>query len=460
MPAETVRIAGGQGFYGDSPAAAIAITKEKACDYIVNDALAELTMSILQKDKMKDPKLGYPRDIEFNATTLFPLAFKNGIKIVSNSGGLNPVNAAKRVAAIMNQQGITGVKIAAITGDDFLPKLKEVLESGNELSNMDTAQPFRENEYPPTHANVYIGSKSIKEALDEGADIILAGRVADPCLTLGILAHHFGWDLEKDLDKMACGISIGHLLECGGQASGGNSYAEWPMDYPLSNLGYPIAEVSKDGSAVFSKLESQGGKMSRNTLREQLVYEIHDPANYLTPDVTVDLTAVKIEDLEPNKVSFSGAQGKARPEKLKMTIGLMEGFITEQFFFFSWPYAHLKAKKFIEAVEQIWAKLPIKIESSNHRIIGLNGIHEDAAPSPASDKLDDVNELGVRLAIKHVDPKAGKMAMQSIVCLGLNGPPGAISMPGWGKMNKALLSLWPTLVDREMVDEKVEIFTS
>ncbi|PCH98030.1 MAG: hypothetical protein COB85_02240 [Bacteroidetes bacterium] len=460
MASETVRIAGGQGFYGDSPAAAIAIVKEKACDYIVNDALAELTMSILQKDKMKDPKLGYPRDIEFNATTLFPLAFKNGIKIVSNSGGLNPVNAAKRVAAILNQQGITGVKIAAITGDDFLPKLKDVLESGNILSNMDTAKPFSENKYPPTHANVYIGARSIKEALDEGADIILAGRVADPCLTLGVLAYHFDWDLEKDLDKMACGISIGHLLECGGQASGGNSYAEWPMDYSLNNLGYPIAAVSEDGSAVFSKLESQGGKMSRNTLREQLVYEIHDPANYLTPDVTVDLTSVIIEGLEPNKVSFTGAKGKERPEKLKMTIGLMEGFITEQFFFFSWPYAHQKANKFIEAVEQIWAKLPIEIESSNHRIIGLNGIHEDAAPIPESDKLDDINELGVRLAIKHKDPKAGKIAMQSIVCLGLNGPPGAISMPGWGKMNKVILSLWPTLVERELVEEKVEIIES
>ena len=222
----------------------------------------------------------------------------------------------------------------------------------DELSNMDTGKSFSENKYPPTHANVYIGAKSIKQALDEGADIILAGRVAGPCLTLGVLAHHYNWDLDTDLDKMACGISIGHLLECGGQASGGNSYAEWPMDYKLSNLGYPIAEVSEDGTAVFTKLESQGGKMSRNTLREQLVYEIHDPANYLTPDVTVDLTEVQIDDIAENKVSFSGVIGKPRPEKLKLTIGLMEGYLSEQFFFMSWPYAYQKAVKMVEVKTQ------------------------------------------------------------------------------------------------------------
>ena len=328
---DNIKIAGGQGFYGDSPMAAMAIAMEKGADYIVHDALAELTLSILQKDRMKDPEMGYARDIEFMAKFLYPLAFKNGIKIVTNSGGLNPVNAANKVAGILQKQGVTGVKIAAISGDDLMPKLEQIQEEGHALANMDSNIPLAENKLQPTHANVYVGATSITEALDMGADLILAGRVADPCLTLGILVHHFGWDMEKDLDQLASGIAIGHLLECGGQASGGNSYAEWPMDYPINNLGYPIAEVSADGSAVFSKLESQGGKMSRNTLREQLVYEIHDPANYITPDVIVDLTRVQIEDLEPNQVKFSGARGKQRPELLKMTIGLMEGYLTEQF---------------------------------------------------------------------------------------------------------------------------------
>ena len=457
--ADTVKIAGGQGFYGDSPMAAIAIAKAKAADYIVHDALAELTLSILQKDKMRDPELGYARDIEFMAKTLYPLAFKNGIKIVTNSGGLNPENAAKKVAEILAAQGVTGVKIASITGDNFIGRLDEVQEKGNDLAHLDNGEPFSSVEYQPTHANVYIGAGSIVEALEQGADIILAGRVADPCLTLGILTHHFGWDLEEELDKIASGIAIGHLLECGGQASGGNAYSEWPMDYKLSNLGYPIAEVSEDGSAIFTKLDTQGGKMSRNTLREQMVYEIHDPANYLTPDVTVDLTEVKIEDIEKNKVSFSGVKGKPRPKQLKLTIGLMEGYLSEQFFFMSWPYAYKKAVKMVEAVKEIWTGLGLPIERMEHQFIGLNGIHGAAIKIDES-QVEDINEVGVRLCIKHADAKTGKIAMQAIVCLGLNGPPGIISKPGWGKPSTAMLSLWPTLVDRDLIEEKVELITS
>ena len=459
MAEDSIRIAGGQGFYGDSPMAAIAIAQAKAADYIVHDALAELTLSILQKDKMRDPNLGYARDIEFMAKTLFPLAYKNGIRIVTNSGGLNPEIAAKKVAEILSAQGVSGVRIASISGDDVLSKLDEIQDRGNNLAHLDNGEPFSSVDYQPTHANIYIGARSIIDALDQGADIILAGRVADPCLTLGILAHHFKWDLDGDLDKLASGIAIGHLLECGGQASGGNAYSEWPMDYKLSNLGYPIAEVSKDGSAVFSKLESQGGKMSRNTLREQLVYEIHDPANYLTPDVTVDLTEVKIENLEENKVGFSGVKGKPRPEKLKLTIGLMEGYLSEQFFFMSWPYAYKKAVKMVEAVKEIWTGLGLPLDRIEHNFIGLNGIHGAGIEIDES-QVEDINEVGVRLCIKHKDAKIGKLAMQSIVCLGLNGPPGVISKPGWGKPSTAMLSLWPTLVDRELVQERVEIIKS
>ena len=459
---KTIKIAGGQGFYGDSPKAAIQIAKTKAADYIVHDALAELTLSILQKDKLHDPSLGYARDVEFLATSLYPVAFANGIKIVSNSGGLNPEGAAKKVAAILAKQGIKGIKIAVVTGDDMLPKLKEIQEAGIALENLDSGIPFAENKYEVLQSNVYTGAKSIADALAQGANLVLAGRVADPCLTLGILVHHFGWKIgeglsQPDLDKLASGIAIGHLLECGGQASGGNSYAEWPMDYPLSNLAYPIAEVSEDGSAVFSILDGQGGKMSRNTIREQLIYEIHDPANYITPDVTVDLTQVKIDDIAPNRVSFKGVKGKNRPEKLKLTIGLMEGYMSEQFFFFSWPYAYEKSQRFIETTKEIWSKLPLNMERSEFQLIGLNGLHGSAAPLPSKEVLDELNEVGIRVVIKHSDNRTGKMALQSLFCLGLNGPPGLIGLPGWGKQDKVVLSLWPSLIPRNWVEEKVEI---
>ncbi len=473
MNINSIKIAGAQGFYGDSPLAAIQIAKEKGADYLVIDSLAELTLSILQKDKLKDENLGYARDIEAMAYTLFPIAFKNGIKIVTNSGGLNPEVAAKKVSALLEKQGIKGIKIAFITGDNLLPQLHEMQQAGLTLENIDNGLPLSTSTSEITHANVYTGAHTISEALDKGANLILAGRVADPCLTLGILIHHFKWNLlpfplgeglgvrcQNDLNKLASGIAIGHLLECGGQASGGNSYAEWPMDYSISNLGYPIAEVFEDGSAIFSKLESQGGKISRNTIREQLIYEIHDPSNYITPDVIVDFTAVRIEELSTNKVRFSGIKGKPRPEKLKLSIGQMEGYMSDQFFFFSWPYAYEKALRFIETVKEIWATLPVKIERAEYSLVGINGIHGSAAPLPSKEVLDEMNEIGVRLAIKHSDLRTGKLAMQSIICLGLNGPPGLIGIPGWGKTDRIMLSLWPTLIPREWVKEKVEIIES
>lgn len=461
---ETIRIAGGQGFYGDSPMGAIAIAAAGATDYLVHDALSELTLSILQKDKLKDPNAGYPRDIEVHAKLLYPLAFNNNIKIVTNSGGLNPYAAANKVAEILRKQGIQGKKIAVVTGDDVFDRLTELQAGGESLAHLETGQAFEENKKTATHANVYVGASGISEALAMGADLILSGRVADPCLTLGILNHEFNWGLEQDpnptqasLDRWASGIVVGHLLECGGQASGGNSYAEWPLNYKLSNLGYPIAEVHPEGNAVFSRLARAGGKMSRDTLREQLIYEIHNPTHYITPDVIVDMTHVTITQQESEKVEVKGAKGKPRPEKLKLCMGMIEGYLTDQFFFFSWPYAYEKAEKFVEAAKEIWQNLPIRIDRIQVDYVGVNGIHGPAARRLTEAEKADLNEIGVRFALAHQDPNAGKIAMQAIICLGLNGPPGVVAVPGWGNTARTQLALWPTLIDRKWITPKVEI---
>lgn len=462
-----VRIAGAQGFYGDSPAAALAIVKEKAADYLMHDALAELTLSILQKDRLRDSSLGYALDIEVLGKMLIPLALKNGIKVVTNSGGLNPKGAALKLAQILESQGLEGVKIAWITGDDMLDRLDELMEAGEKLNNLDTGQPYEKGKFQLTNANVYTGAWSVAEALSQGADVILAGRVADPALTLGILVHHYNWKLgseemtQQDWDKLAAGIAIGHIIECGGQASGGNSYAEWPQNYDLHNLGYPIAHVYEDGNATFTKLQSQGGLVSRNTIREQLVYEIHDPANYITPDVTVDLTQIKLEDAGPNLVRLSGVKGKPRPEKLKLAMGQIEGFLTEQFYFFCWPYAYQKAKRWEDAVRKIWANLPfLKIDRMEFDYIGLGALHPGAVPLPDEKELENLTEVGLRIAIRHTDERTGKMAMQAITCLGLNGPPGVSSKPGWGKAGSVLLGLWPTLIGRKFVREEINVFVT
>ncbi|MCS7086608.1 MAG: acyclic terpene utilization AtuA family protein, partial [Bacteroidia bacterium] len=367
----TVRIGAGQGFYGDSPMSAIAMAHAGAVDFIVHDALAELTLSILQKDRLRDPSLGYARDIELHAKLLYPPGLKNGVRFVTNSGGLNPQSAAAKVAEILAKQGLKGVKIAAIWGDDMLSRLDELVAAGETLENLDTGAPYEKDRHPVTHANVYIGGRAVAEALDAGAQIILAGRVADPCLTLGILVHHYRWNWDGDWDLLAAGVGVGHLLECGGQASGGNSYAHWPPDYNLARLAYPIALVRSDGTALFTRMTAMGGKISRDTLREQLVYEIHDPARYFTPDVVADFTSVSLVETGADQVEFSGAKGAPPPQKLKLCIGRMEGYLSDQFFFFSRPYAYQKALKFIEAVKEIWSALPVKLDRCEFSLVGV-----------------------------------------------------------------------------------------
>lgn len=457
---KSVTIAGIQGFYGDSPAAGMMLAPTGIANYFIQDALSELTLSILQKDKLKDPKMGYARDIEAFAKFVWIPALKKNTKIVTNSGGLNPLSAAAKIQEILHAQGLNNVKIACITGDDLMANLADIQKQGEPLHNLDTGKPFSENKYPVTHANVYVGAEKIAEALANGAQIVLAGRVADPALTLGILVHEFGWKIhdhlsQTDWDLLASGCLVGHLLECGGQASGGNSYAQWPMDYNLSRLGYPIATVFEDGSAHLFKLPNAGGKLSRDTLREQLVYEVHNPEHYITPDVICDFTQVSLTELPDGKVEVKGAIGKPRPDKLKLCIGLMEGYLSDQFFFFSYPFAYQKAQKFVQAVEEIWNTLPLPIQRKRFDIVGVNGIMGAAAKPLPQELLEQLNEVGVRVTIQHAEPKVGKLALQAIVCLGLNGPPGVVSVPGWGNDARAQLGLWATLIPRSLVNLSV-----
>ena len=344
-----------------------------------------------------------------------------------------------------------------------MDQLEELKSSDLPLLNLDNQSPYKNSEFEATHANVYIGAKSIKEALDQGAQIILAGRVADPCLVLGILAHEYNWNLEGDLSQeelncLANGIMVGHIIECGGQASGGNAYSEWlGRDYSFGTLGYPIAHVYEDGSAIITKVEGSGGKVSRNTIREQLVYEIHNPQAYITPDVIVDFTKISVVEIEKDKVKVSGAIGFKRPDQLKLCIGQMEGYITEQLFYFSYPYAYDKAKAFVEAAKEIWSMLPFKYDELRVNYMGINGIHDAAAPMPSKEYIDEMNEVGVRIAIRHKKAETGKMMIQSIVSLGLNGPPGIAASMNWGKSGSIRLGLFPTLIPRDLVIEKISI---
>jgi hypothetical protein len=308
------RIGSAEGFYGDNVLAALPMIKGGHVDVVCFEALAELTLAILQKDKLKDPNRGYTFDLAIIASKILPEAYARGIPLISNGGGLNPLGAARMIHETASKLGLKGLKIAAVTGDDLFDRLEELNEAGEQLLNIEDGTPLNPAEHQLTNANVYLGAAPIVEALRAGAHMIVTGRVADPCLYLAPLVAHYGWAWD-DWDRLASGIVAGHLLECTAQVVGGNSLAVIDQIDPndLHRLGYPIAEVEADGSFVVTNTPGLGGLVTVGTVKEQLLYEIHDPTSYITPDVVVDITALRLEQVGHNRVRVSGVKRQTAP---------------------------------------------------------------------------------------------------------------------------------------------------
>lgn len=282
----TVTVAGGQGFYGDTPTAVDSLLAE-GVDYLCLEALAELTLAILQKDRQKDETRGYARDLPAYLARALPFVADGRTKVITNAGGINPAAATRAAADTARAMGITGIKIATVLGDDLLTRLDALQAGGQSFAHLDTAAPLSSMPAPPLFAAAYLGARPIADALAQGADIVITGRVADASLFLAPLAHAHGWAWD-DWDRLAAGILVGHLLECSGQSLGGNYSGDWwALPHPW-DLPYPIARVEADGTALITKPATAGGRVSTDTLRHQLLYEVHDPARYLSPDVVAD----------------------------------------------------------------------------------------------------------------------------------------------------------------------------
>ena len=403
--------------------AAMNIVMEKAANYLVHDALAELTLSILQKDKLRNPEEGYAKDIEVLAKVLYPGAFANGMRVVTNSGGLNPESAAKRVKEILGKMGVTGIKIATITGDDVLSRLGELQAAGEQLLNMDTHVPYSTSTYPATHANVYIGAKKVKEALDQGANLILAGRVADPSLVLGPALAHYGWALD-DWDRLARATMAGHLLECGAQVSGGYFADPGYKDVAgLAQLGYPIAEIDADGHCTITKPPGTGGCITERTVKEQLLYELHDPAAYLTPDVVADITTARVTTVGADAVRLEGVQGHARPATLKVNVCFESGWFAEGEISYAGPRAEARARLAGEVLrERLHGLGPLRID-----LIGVTSIFGDDTSrwldAPASDSRD-TRDVRLRVALQHRDHASAQRLVREVTALYTCGPAG------------------------------------
>src|SRR5690606_38588688 len=303
-------------------------------DVVCFEALSELTLAILQKDKLANPQRGYTFDIGIIARQILPKAYERKIPLISNGGGLNPQAAAEMVRETAVKTGLTGLKIAYVTGDDVLARLGELQAAGEPLANIEPGEQLAETSNQNfVTANVYLGVAPIVEALQNGADMVITGRVADPCLYLAPLIAHYGWAWD-DWDKLASGIVCGHLLECTGQVVGGNSLAaiDSMNAADLPKLGYPIANVAADGTFTITKTPDKAGIVTVDTVKEQLLYEVHDPANYVTPDVVADFTTLQLEQVAENQVKVSNVTGKARPDTLKLNLGRVEGYMRELIF--------------------------------------------------------------------------------------------------------------------------------
>jgi len=450
---KTVRVGAGLGFYGDSWRPVRASIERGGVQYIASDHLSELTLAILQKDRQKDPLAGYARDGVPMLAELWPLAAKHGVKFVLNAGGLNPEGARQAIARTFREKGWKA-RIATVSGDSVLERIDELRGAGEALAHMDTGADITAVRERMLFASAYLGAQPIAEALARGADIVLTGRVADAALTLGPLAHEFGWQWD-DWDRIAAGLTLGHLLECSGQGSGGNfgSAGEWAKVPDYAHLGYPIAEVSEDGSALFTKPPGTGGRVSFDTVRQQLLYEVHNPHAYYSPDVVLDMGTLKFDDQGNDRVRISGASGAARPKTLKIVAGYHDGWMGTGMIGFAWPEAYAKCEKSAEIIGTLVKERGWAIEDTNVEYIGYNSLLGANADPTYRDQL---NECFLRMTIRTGDKKVADAFGRLFPWLGLSGPPYVGSMKGV-QPAKELLGIWPALVSRELIEKKVKV---
>jgi len=450
---KSVRIGAGLGFYGDSWRPVRASIERGGVHYIASDHLSELTLAILQKDRQKDTSAGYARDGLPMLAELWPLAAKHGVKFILNAGGLNPQGAREAIARTFRDKGWKAT-IATVSGDSVLEHLDALRAAGEPLAHMDTGAGLDTVRSRMLFANAYLGAQPIVRALEQGADIVLTGRVADAALSLAPLVHELGWQWD-DWDKLAQGLTVGHLLECSGQGSGGNfgSASEWADIPDYAHLGYPIAEVGEDASALFTKAPGTGGRISFDTLRQQLLYEVHNPHAYYSPDVVLDMGALKFDDQGGDRVRLTGASGAARPKALKIVGGYHDGWMGTGIIGFSWPQAYAKCEQASAIIKTLVAERGWPVEETNVEYIGYNSLLGAQADSTYRDQL---NECFLRMTIRTQDRKVADAYGRLFPWLGLSGPPYVGSMKGV-QSAKELLGIWPTLVKRELVESKTEI---
>ncbi|HVE79750.1 MAG TPA: acyclic terpene utilization AtuA family protein [Gemmatimonadaceae bacterium] len=448
----TVRVAAGQGFWGDSLEAPRQQVEGGSIDYLMLDYLAEVTMSILQKQKERDPGLGYARDFLGAVESVLPAVAGRGVRIIANAGGVNPPACARAVRQMAERQGASDkLRIGVVTGDDLLPRLDALLAEGHELANMDTGEPLATVRDRVLSANAYIGSVPIVEALRRGANVVITGRSTDTALTMAPLRHEFGWR-DDDWDRLAAGIVAGHIIECGAQCSGGNCLADWRSIPDLANVGYPIVDGAADGTFVVTKHPGTGGRIARATIAEQLVYEMGDPAAYITPDVIADFTTIQLEDLGRDRVRVHGIKGWPATDKLKVSIAYRAGFKAVGTLVYAWPDALEKARLADRVLRERLERLGLRFDEVVSEYVGASATHGPLAPPPP-----DLPEVQLRVGVRGAERSAVERFTREIAPLVLNGPPSVTGFAGGRPKVEEIVAYWPALIDKRVVVTAVEV---
>ncbi len=452
---DLIRIASGQGFWGDWQEAPKLQIRRGPVDYLMLDYLAEITMSIMQKQKERDPAAGYARDFVPLIADLAEDLARGGVRVISNAGGVNPDACRDALTAALRERGTDGPRrIAVVRGDDLMERLDSLIAAGHELRNMETGAPLATVRGQVQSANAYLGAGPIVKALDLEADIVITGRSTDTALTYGPMMHEFDW-AEDDWDRLAAGVVAGHINECGCQAAGGNSLHEW-RDIDLIEPGYPIIEVGSDGSFVVTKHSGLGGRITWATVTEQLVYEMGNPTDYITPDVVADFSTIQLEDLGDDRVRVHGVRGRPRTDQLKVSIAYRAGFKATGSLTYAWPDAHEKAQRADEVLRGRLAGLGLGFDEIRTEFVGAGACHGRLAGPPGP----DLPEVELRVGVRGPDRVAVERFTRELAPLILAGPPTVTGFAGGRPRVQEVMAYWPALIDRDVVERDVSVEVS
>jgi len=478
---EKVRVAGGQGFWGDLLTAPVDQVRKGPIDYLMLDYLAEVTMSILQKQKNRDPQAGYARDFVSLMREILPDCVEKNIKVLSNAGGVNVNGCANAIANVARELGLQGkVKIGVVTGDDVLDKLDGWLADGITINSMDDGTPLAAIRDKIQSANVYLGAGALVEALGKGANIIVGGRLTDTGLTLAPLMHEFGWSFE-DWDKVSAGTIAGHIIECGAQSSGGNCQYDWQNIPDMANIGFPIIEASPDGTFIVTKHEGTGGRVNIQSVKEQLLYEMGDPHEYITPDVVADFASIQLENAGENRVRVHGITGHPKTDFYKVSIAYTGGYKSVGTLVYSWPQALEKAQAADKILRERLDNLGLKFDTILTEFVGVNATHghlaladagrDSGAPpyeggvaaasadgvvlSPST--LPDYPEVQLRIGVRGQNRADVERFTKEIAPLILTGPPAVTGFAGGRPKVEEIMAYFPTLIPKSLIQTKVDI---